>query len=298
MNRSIMRPMNFVSKICAGKVLKETNLRNGQPSTKVSVSGKVSAGSMMRFIGWVVDGESVAGNTKWFKTDSGEYLWSGNVEIVAELPISNLAEYKVITSAQISTIVPRIKSRIDEFVPALNAAMQEFLINTPVRQAAFLAQTAHESIGYSCLVENLNYSAEALQKTWPARFPKELATLVARQPEKIANIAYANRLGNGNELSGDGWRYRGRGIMQITGRDNYKACGTALGLDLLVSPQLLEQPLHAFRSAGWFWKSRNLNEFADKDDLRELTRRINGGFNGLDDRIRYHVLAKSTLGIK
>ncbi|MBI3045969.1 MAG: glycoside hydrolase family 19 protein [Candidatus Harrisonbacteria bacterium] len=175
--------------------------------------------------------------------------------------------------------------------------MTEFEINTPIRLAAFIAQTAHESAGYSAFLENLNYSAQALLNTWPNRFTPESAAIYARQPEKIANHVYINRLGNGDEASGDGWRYRGRGVIQTTGRINYKACGAGLGLDLITSPELLEQPLNAFRSAGLYWKSRNCNSFADSDNFTGLTKAINGGLNGLDDRKAYYARAKSVLGI-
>ena len=132
------------------------------------------------------------------------------------------------------------------------------------RVAAFLAQIAHESQELNRLVENLNYSAAALMSTWPKRFPTLAdAEPYARQPERIANRAYANRLGNGAEQSGDGWRYRGRGIIQVTGRGNYHEIGAALALPLDVQPELLEQPANAALSASWFWKSHLLNPLAD-----------------------------------
>ncbi len=204
----------------------------------------------------------------------------------------------VITAEQLKRIVTTLsEAKCKELLPHLLQTMTEFGINTPIRVAAFIAQTAHESAGYSALLENLNYSAQALLKTWPNRFTPESAAAYARQPERIANHVYINRLGNGDEASGDGWRYRGRGVIQTTGRTNYMACGAGLGLDLITSPELLEQPLNAFRSAGWYWKSRNCSSFADSDNFTGLTKAINGGLNGLDDRKAYYARAKSVLGI-
>lgn len=134
------------------------------------------------------------------------------------------------------------------------------------------------------VVENLNYSADALRRTWPSRFMPELAMQVSRQPERIANIVYGGRMGNVEP--GDGWKYRGRGLIQITGRDNYAACSKALFGDdrLLRNPELLEQPEWACMSAAWFWDSRGLNSLADKGDIVGITKKINGGTNGLEDR--------------
>jgi putative chitinase len=185
----------------------------------------------------------------------------------------------------------------EEYVPYLNEAAQRFEIATPLRSAAFIAQTAHESAEYSRFVENLNYSAQGLLNTWPKRFTAEKALAYGRKPDRIASYVYANRLGNGNEASGDGWRYRGRGIIQITGKTNYQACGNGLGVDLLASPELLEQPQLAFLSAAWFWDSRKLNDLADRDDFVGITKIINGGTNGLADRQAYYELAKAALGI-
>jgi len=204
----------------------------------------------------------------------------------------------IITAEQLKRIVTTLsEAKCKELLPHLLQTMTEFGVNTPIRVAAFIAQTAHESAGYSAFLENLNYSAQALLNTWPNRFTPESATIYARQPEKIANHVYINRLGNGDEASGDGWRYRGRGVIQTTGRINYMACGSGLGLDLITSPELLEQPLNAFRSAGWYWKSHNCSSFADSDNFTGLTKAINGGLNGLDDRKAYYARAKSVLGI-
>lgn len=204
----------------------------------------------------------------------------------------------LISEEQLKQVVPNLPAdKCAAYLPCLLQAVQEFEINSPMRVAAFIAQTAHESAGYRTFIENLNYSAEALTRVWPSRFPKEVAVTYARNPEKIANRAYASRIGNGDEASGDGWRFRGRGAIQVTGRSNYQACGVGLGLDLFTSPELLEQPLHAFRSAAWFWKSRNLNTLADKDDIVGITEVINGGLNGLEERKNYYNQAKSILGL-
>lgn len=178
----------------------------------------------------------------------------------------------------------------------------EFEINTPQRIAAFLAQTAHESGGYTMLTENLNYRAATLAACWPTRFavlgpdkkpvrdaqgkltPTAVAHAIAGKPELIANMVYSSRMGNGPAESGEGWKYRGRGLKQLTGKDNYRRCGQALGIDLVENPDLLLDPTPAARSAGWFWKTNSLSSFADAGDIRGMTRKINGGFIGLEDR--------------
>ena len=204
----------------------------------------------------------------------------------------------LITVEQLKQIVPTLQdSKCREYLLCLLQIMNEFSINTPLRVAAFIAQTAHESSGYTTFIENLNYSAQRLLQVFPHKFTQAIAINYDRQSQKIANYIYANKIGNGDEASDDGWRYKGRGVIQVTGRSNYKACGTELGLDLIAFPELLEQPLNAFRSAGWYWKSRNCNALADSTDFIELTRAINGGLNGLDDRKAYYGRAKSVFGI-
>lgn len=173
-------------------------------------------------------------------------------------------------------------------LPHLFAAGEEFEINTPERWAMFLAQLAHESCGLTVFEENLNYSSQALQLVFKKYFPDQAtAARYARQPEKIANRVYANRMQNGPEPSGDGWKYRGRGPIQITGKENYQKCGAALGLDLVQHPELLEEPQYGYRAAAWFWASRDLNACADCGDVRRATRLINGGLNGLEEREKY-----------
>lgn len=162
-------------------------------------------------------------------------------------------------------------------------------VDTPLRRAHFLAQVAHESGGFKRLVEGLNYSAEALVRTWPSRFDAATAKQYARQPERIANKVYADRLGNGDEASGDGWRYRGRGYIQLTGKSNYADYSRkAFGDDRLVrDPSQAAEPAVARKLALAYWTAKGLNALADKDDLEGVTRKINGGLIGLADRRKW-----------
>jgi len=161
---------------------------------------------------------------------------------------------------------------------------EKYEINTPKRQACFIGQCMHESGGFKFLKENLNYSAKALMATWPSRFPDaDIAEKFARQPEMIANKVYSGRMGNTED--GDGAKYIGRGLIQLTGKDNYKAFGEAIGEDLVANPQLVEQPRYAALSAGWFWNKRGLNALADAMDIETMSKRINGGTIGMADRI-------------
>jgi putative chitinase len=176
----------------------------------------------------------------------------------------------------------------DKWLIPLQFTCEKFDINTPERVAGFLAQIGHESGGFRFTSENLNYRAEALTRVWPSRFPPGIAESYAMQPEKIANRAYADRMGNGDEASGDGWKYRGRGLIQLTGKDNYAAFSLDADNEALVNPDLVAEPELAALSAGWFWKKNGLNALADNRDIVGMTRRINGGTNGLDDRqMRY-----------
>jgi putative chitinase len=160
-----------------------------------------------------------------------------------------------------------------------------YAINTPLRIAHFLGQLEHES-NLKPVSENLNYSSSGLIRTFRKYFTDLEAIQFQRKPERIANRVYANRMGNGNEASGDGWRYRGRGFIQLTGKSNYVALSRDLQIDFVKNPDLLLQEPNALLSALWFWNRNNLNRLADKDDVRGVTRVINGGFNGLDDRIK------------
>ena len=189
-----------------------------------------------------------------------------------------------------------------KWLDAVIETCAEFEINTPQRVAAFLAQTSHESGGYTMLSENLNYKAATLAACWPNRFatlgpdkkpkkdekgksiPTAVANAIAGKPELIANMVYSARMGNGPAESGEGWKFRGRGLKQLTGKDNYARCGRDLGVDLVGNPDLLLEPTYAARSAGWFWKSNSLSTYADKGDLEGMTKRINGGLIGYAER--------------
>ena len=198
-----------------------------------------------------------------------------------------------ITTLQLQQILKNTSQVADVFVPVLNTAMNRYQIVGTKRIAAFIAQVVHESGDLMRLVENLSYSADALCRTWPSRFDASLAIAVARKPEQIANIAYGNRMGN--NTPGDGWKYRGRGLIQITGKNNYRACGEALGLDLITQPGLLAKPQHACMSAAWFWATNGLNSSADEGMFETITRRINGGLNGLADRQALYARAMQVL---
>jgi putative chitinase len=185
---------------------------------------------------------------------------------------------------------------IDEkWLEPLNDVFAKYDINTPLRQAAFIGQCAHESNNFKVLQENLNYSAEGLMKTWPSRFPtKEIADQYARQPTKIAGKVYNGRLGNTSEE--EAAKYLGRGLIQLTGKENYERCGEAIGADLINQPQLLVDPHYAALSAAWFWNKKGLNTLADSKDYETMTKRINGGLIGLDDRKAKILKTLSVLG--
>jgi putative chitinase len=177
----------------------------------------------------------------------------------------------------------------------LQTTFDKYDINSPRRQAAFIGQCAHESGNFKTLQENLNYSAEGLMKTWPSRFPtKEIADQYARQPAKIAGKVYNGRLGNTSEEEAS--KYLGRGLIQLTGKDNYERCGSSIGVDLVGNPDLLLDPQNAALSAGWFWNKHGLNELADQQEHGMITKRINGGTLGLDDRIAKTTKVLSVLG--
>jgi putative chitinase len=194
---------------------------------------------------------------------------------------------------------------------AVALACQEFGIDTPKRIAGFLSQCAHESGGFERLQENLNYSAEGMAGIWPKRFavmgpdgkpvkkdgknqPNKFALALHRKPEMIANVVYSSRMGNGPIESGEGWKYRGRGLKQLTGKSNHIECSQGLGVDLVENPDLLLEPTYAARSAAWFWQKNKCNTFADVGDVEGLTKRINGGLIGIADRkARYQAAERS-----
>jgi len=185
------------------------------------------------------------------------------------------------------------KTILEKYVgPLYTIAMYYNILDTNERTAAFLSQLAHESGGFNIVIENLNYSAEGLLRVFPKYFPNlELAKQYARKPEQIANRVYANRMKNGNEATGDGWKFRGRGLIQITGKDNYTKFAQSLEMDLNTTVEYLETPSGASVSAGWFWDTNKLNAYCDKNDFIGLTKRINGGTNGLADRQHHYEVA-------
>ena len=186
---------------------------------------------------------------------------------------------------------------VDHWYHALCEILPEYEINTPERVAAFLAQCAHESGGFKFLKENLNYKAASLRKVFPKYFPTdELAQAYEKKPEKIANRIYGNRMGNGPEESGDGFRYCGRGLIQLTGKDNYSWFAASLEIPVEEASEYLETFEGAVQSAYWFWETNNLNQWADKGDILTLTKRINGGTIGLEDRIKHYNHALHVLG--
>lgn len=185
---------------------------------------------------------------------------------------------------------------IDAFVEPLNKAMEHFEINNTNRIAMFLAQIGHESAGLSATKENLNYKAATLSKIFPKYFHDRNPEDYAHKPEKIANLVYGNRMGNGPEESGDGYRYRGRGLIQLTGHDNYKSFSNSLGIPLEEAVTYLETPEGAAMSAAWFWNSRHLNAVADAGDITKSTKLINGGTIGLQERTELYEEALEIFG--
>lgn len=202
----------------------------------------------------------------------------------------------MLTKDLIATAIPDApEANVSHFSGALASACTEFDIGTPRRQAAFLAQVAIESGGLKRVSENLNYKASGLQRVFHTHFSEDEAEDYAGQPERIANRVYADRMGNGDEASGDGWRYRGRGLIQMTGHDNYRACGQALGKDLEKDPEYLESAEGAARSAAWFWSKHGLNALADAGDIDRISRKINGGDNGIAERREAYATACDAL---
>lgn len=211
------------------------------------------------------------------------------------------------TKAQLAKIIAGNK-HIDEWYAALTdtqlydddteapSVLDDYEITTPIRVAAFLAQCAHESANFTTITENLNYKWESLRRVFPKYFPTDnLAQQYAHQPAKIANRVYANRMGNRDESSGDGWAYCGRGLIQLTGKNNYSKFADSIGMSLSDTVDHLQTFEGAADSAGWFWYSNGLNALADKNDIVGMTKRINGGTNGLAERTNLFQLAKTIL---
>jgi putative chitinase len=205
-----------------------------------------------------------------------------------------------LTLEQLKQLLPK-NPYVEHWHRALAQLLPDYDINTPQRIAAFVAQCAHESGGFTALKENLNYKAVTLRKIFPKYFPDDaIANHYASLPNKqeaIANKVYASRMGNGDEASGDGYRYCGRGLIQLTGKNNYQAFADSLEMDVEDVPEYLATFEGAAQSACWFWESNNLNQWADKGDILTLTKRINGGTIGLDDRIKHYQHALHVLGV-
>lgn len=202
----------------------------------------------------------------------------------------------MITLSQLRQILPKNKY-VEHWHHALEQLLPDYEINTPKRIAAFLAQCAHESGNFVFLKENLNYKASGLRRIFPKYFPTdELAAQYEKKPEKIANRIYANRMGNGDEPSGDGFRYCGRGLIQLTGKSNYQAFADSLEMKVEDVPEYLQTFEGAAQSACWFWETNNLNRFADAGDILNMTKRINGGTIGLEDRKKHYEHALHVLG--
>jgi len=204
------------------------------------------------------------------------------------------------TLSQLKEIVSN-NPYIDHWYEAIGKILPDYEINTKLRVAAFLAQCAHESGNFRAIKENLNYRWETLRKLFPKYFPTDdLAKQYASMPNKqeaIANRIYGGRMGNGPEESGDGYRYCGRGLIQLTGRNNYQSFALSIDTPIEEIPEYLETFEGAVQSGCWFWETNNLNVWADNGDIKELTRRINGGFIGLDDRIKHYNHALHVLGL-
>lgn len=204
----------------------------------------------------------------------------------------------MITVDILQQLCPKTKRAVLEkyALPIHEVAEYYDMYKNPKRAAAFIAQIAHESGGFNFVKENLNYSAKGLMTTFKKYFPsEELARQYERQPQKIANRVYANRMSNGDEASGDGYRFCGRGLIQLTGRANYTKFAEDLGISIEETVAYLETPEGAVSSAGWFWDNNNLNTYCDKDDFVTLTKRINGGTIGLADRQHHYELALKLL---
>lgn len=201
-----------------------------------------------------------------------------------------------LTLHQLKQILPN-NTNLADWHEALTTILPEYEINTPKRIAAFLAQCVHESGGFSAIKENLNYKAASLQKVFPKYFSTaELAEAYAHKQEKIANRVYANRMGNGDEASGDGFRYCGRGLIQLTGHDNYQSFADSIETPLTEMPEYLATYAGAVQSACWFWECNDLNSLADSGDIKAMTKRINGGYIGLEDRVKHYEHIKEVLG--
>ena len=191
----------------------------------------------------------------------------------------------MLTQAILKKVFPKAKTPKKLF-DAMDELFPKYSVDTPERIAGFLAQCGHESGGFRFVEENLNYSAKALDSVFGKYFKNggRDAKEYARKPEKIANVVYGNRMGNGDEDSGDGWQFKGRGYIQLTGRNNYTSFAESVDMDLDECIDYLKTPKGALESALWFWDTNKLNKYCDKHDVKGMTKRVNGGYNGLEDR--------------
>jgi len=202
----------------------------------------------------------------------------------------------ILTQEQLAQMIPG-NPYVAEWYEALAQLLPDYDINTPQRVAAFVAQCAHESGGFRAIKENLNYRAVTLRKVFPKYFPDDAtANQYAGNQEAIANRVYGGRMGNGDESTGDGFRYCGRGLIQLTGKQNYQAFADSLQMNVEDVPAYLATFEGAAQSACWFWESNNLNQYADSGDILTMTKRINGGTIGLEDRIKHYNHALQVLG--
>jgi putative chitinase len=207
-----------------------------------------------------------------------------------------MAEEFLLTESQLGQIIGK-NPYIEHWYEALSKCLPDYDITTPQRVAAFLAQTAHESGGYRAIKENLNYKWESLRRVFPKYFTTDnLAQAYAHNQEMIANRVYANRMGNGPEDSGDGYKYCGRGLIQLTGKTNYQRFAESLEISPEEASEYLATFEGAVQSACWFWEANNLNKWADAGDIKQMTKIINGGYIGLEDRIKHYEHALHVLG--
>lgn len=209
-----------------------------------------------------------------------------------------MAQFKFdFTVDMLKDALPKMKDH-DEWFEAMAKVLPQYDIDTPERVAMFLAQCSHESMNFNTLEENLKYSKSALNRVFRKYFgSKRDASEYAYKPEKIANVVYSNRMGNGDEASGDGWRYRGRGVIQLTGKSNYSKFAKSIGATLDQAIDYLSTKMGALEGACWFWEENNINRYADTNDVRGSTKRINGGYNGLKDRENYYNHISSVFGV-
>ncbi|MEY3881178.1 MAG: hypothetical protein RIQ94_1974 [Pseudomonadota bacterium] len=252
-----------------------------QEKLRLGVDGSFGPGTEKAVKSWQsangLTADGIVGAGTWGKlfADTADNLVATSISTV---PVDN---------SKLSALTGHIPDSVISQIPECSA---KFQIDSSLHLAHFLAQCSHESGGFKVAQENLNYSADGLKKTFTKYFPDNLAESYARQPEKIACRVYANRMGNGDEASKDGYKYRGRGYIQLTGHDNYSAFNKSVDDDVLSNPDLVSEK-YALFSAAWFWNSRSLNGLADKGAsdavVTEITKKVNGGTIGLDDRIAH-----------